>query len=122
MPKAKKTNDAETGGGMPHEERIEQGKDVRILAAIGYVWILCLLPLLGKRDSGFAQFHGKQGLVLTIASFIVGLVIWIPIVGFFAWIAAIGLIALAVTGVRNAMEGKYWEMPILGKYAKEIKL
>lgn len=101
---------------------VEPSKDVRILAAIGYLWILCLLPLLGKKESQFAQFHGKQGLVLTIASFVVGLVVWIPLIGFFAWLCGIGLIALAVTGIRKSLQGKYWEMPLLGKYAKQIKL
>src|SRR3990167_5276307 len=58
MPKEKmQTPGMEMGG-----EKTEKSKDARILAAIGYLWILCLLPLLGKRQSEFAQFHGKQGL------------------------------------------------------------
>lgn len=107
---------------MPSGGRVEPSKDTRVLAAIGYIWILCLLPLLGKRKSEFAQHHGKQGLVLTIASFIIGLVAWIPILGFFAWLCGIGLIMLAVTGIQKSLKGEYWEMPILGKYAQQIKL
>ena len=104
------------------EQKIENSKDTRILAAIGYLWILCLLPLLGKRESSFTQFHGKQGLVLTIVSFAVGIMAWIPIIGFLAWLVGIGLIVLAVQGIQHAMQGEYWEMPVLGKYAKQIKL
>lgn len=104
-------------------EKIEKSKDVRILAAIGYIWILCLLPLLGKRESEFAQFHGKQGLVLTITSFIVWLVAWVPLIGWvIGFFGTIGLLVLAVLGIQNAMQGKYWEMPVLGKYARQIKL
>ena len=111
------TGENETG------ERIEQSKDLRILGAIGYLWILCLLPLLGKRESSFAQFHGKQGLVLTIASFVIWLVAWVPLIGWIiGFFGTIGVLVLAVLGIQNALQGKYWEMPFLGKYAREIKL
>lgn len=97
--------------------------DERMMAALGYFWILCLLPLLGRRDSEFAQFHGKQGLVLTIASFIVWLVMWIPLIGWLVgFLGTLGIIALAVSGIMNAWQGKYWEMPVLGEYAKKIQL
>ncbi len=103
--------------------RMEQSKDARIIAAIGYLWILCLLPLLGKRESEFAQHHGKQGLVLTITSFIIWLIAWFPVIGWFiGFFGTIGLLVLAVTGIQKALKGEYWEMPLLGKYAKQIQL
>ena len=37
-------------------------------------------------------------------------------------LGAIGLIALLIMGVINALNGNMWEMPVLGKYAKQIKL
>ncbi len=109
---------------------MDDQKDVaenRIVAAIGYVFILCLLPLLGKKESKYAQFHGKQGLVLTIA----GVVLWlasfvlafIPVLGWLVMVLGwMSLVVLAILGIVNALAGKYWEMPFLGKYAKEIKL
>ena len=36
----------------------------RHIAAASYIWVLCLIPLLFKRESKFAQFHAKQGLLL----------------------------------------------------------
>lgn len=102
-------------------------QDNRLIAAVGYLFILCLVPLTLRKDSKFAQFHGKQGLVLTIASvllwfasFILGL---IPILGWLVmWIGWITLLVLAIFGIMNAFAGKYWVMPFLGKYAREIKL
>lgn len=103
--------------------KIEPSKDLRIIAAVGYLWILCLLPLLGKKDSEFAQHHGRQGLVLTITSFILWLVMWIPVLGWIVgFLGTIAVVVLAVTGIMNAMQGKYWEMPVLGEYAKKIKI
>ncbi|MEK7105572.1 MAG: DUF4870 domain-containing protein [Patescibacteria group bacterium] len=105
----------------------KDASDNRIVAAIGYLFILCLVPLLGKKESKFAQFHGKQGLVLTIAAVALWvasfILTFIPILGwlimFLGWIS---LMVLAILGIVNALAGKYWEMPFLGKYAKEIKL
>ena len=42
----------------------------KVIAAIGYIWILCLVPLFLRRRSAFAQFHAKQGLVLFILEII----------------------------------------------------
>jgi uncharacterized membrane protein len=113
------TNTSEKVGGSPSRA----SHDERILAAIGYLWILCLLPLLGKRESAFAQHHGKQGLVLTIVSFVIMLIWWVPFIGWFVgFFGIIGLLVLAVIGIQKAMKGEYWEMPVLGKYAKQIKL
>jgi uncharacterized membrane protein len=104
-------------------EKIETNQDIKIIAAIGYFWILCLLPLLAKRDSEFAQHHGKQGLVLTICSFILWLVAWIPVIGWVVgFLGTIVLIVFSVLGILHALQGKYWEMPYLGEYAKKIKL
>jgi uncharacterized membrane protein len=110
---------------MPEQkdEKIENSKDLRIIAAIGYLWILCLLPLLTKRNSEFAQHHGKQGLVLTIASFAIWLVAWFPFIGWLVgFFGSLIFVVLAVVGIMNALQGKYWEMPILGEYAKKIKI
>lgn len=101
-------------------------KDVeenKIIAALGYLGFLCLLPLLLKKDSPFAQHHGKQGLVLLIAWLILWIVNVIPFVGQVLWaLGSIGILILVLLGIVNALNGIMWEMPVLGKYAKDIKL
>jgi uncharacterized membrane protein len=97
--------------------------DDKLIAAIGYLGILCLIPLLAKKDSAYAQHHGKQGLVLLIAWVILMFINIIPILGQILWmLGAIGLVILLIMGVINALNGNMWEMPLLGKYAKQIKL
>ncbi len=95
---------------------IEENK---VLAAISYVWILCLIPLFLKRQSQFTQFHAKQGLILFIIEVIGWLIFWIPLIG---WALFVFIIIMAIMGIMNALAGKYWEMPILGKYARKINL
>ena len=46
--------------------------DNKIIAALSYIGILCLIPLLAKKDSKFAQEHGKQGLIMLIAWIVLG--------------------------------------------------
>ena len=95
----------------------------RLLAAVGYLGIFCLIPLLLKKDSAFAQHHGRQGLVLLIT----WIVLWagniIPLLGQIVWmLGSIVLIILVLLGMVNALQGKLWEMPVLGRYAKQMKL
>jgi len=102
---------------MATNKDVEENK---VMAAISYVFILCLIPLLGKKDSEYAQFHAKQGLILVISWFIiwvVGAVIW-PIL----FLGNIALAILSIMGIVNALAGKKWEMPFLGKYANKIKI
>jgi len=100
----------------------EEQKDVeenKVIAAIGYLWILCLVPLLLKRESKFAQFHGKQGLLLFIVEIVGMFIYWIPFLG---WLLGLATLVLAIYGIVQALQGKYEELPILGKYAKKINL
>lgn len=95
----------------------------RLIAAIGYFGILCLVPLLLKKDSPFAQFHGKQGLVLFIAFIALWTVNAVPVFGQIAWLAgSLAGFCLMIFGAVNAYNGKLWEIPVLGSFAKSIKL
>jgi len=99
-------------------------QDERVIAALSYIWVLVLIPLLAKKDSEFCQFHAKQGLVLFIGSFVVMVLGMIPVLGWliilpFGWLF---IIILSILGIINALAGKQWEMPYLGQYAKKINL
>lgn len=97
-------------------------KDVesnKVVAALSYLGILFLVPLLAAKQSKFAQFHAKQGLVLFVAEVVVSFVGWIP---FFGWAAALVVFLAAVYGFLQALQGVYWEIPYVGKYAKELKI
>jgi len=57
---------------------IEENKGV---AALSYLFILFLIPLLTRKNSKFSQAHAKQGLILCIMEIIASFFIWIPILG-----------------------------------------
>jgi uncharacterized membrane protein len=97
----------------PDSKDIESNK---VLAALGYVGIICFVPLFLKKNSPFAQFHAKQGLIL----FIIEIVGWIiPVIG---WILMVVAIVYAVLGILAALNGRYWKMPILSKFVGKLNL
>lgn len=104
-------------GGAPQSGQADP-KDVqdnKLWAILGYLGILCLIPLLVKKDSKFAQFHAKQGLILLIGEFFV----WIPIIG---WLLGIGIFILWIMGIINVLNGNMKPLPIVGDLAAKINL
>ena len=100
----------------------QQSRDVnenKVIAAIGYIWILFLIPLLLKRDSDFAQYHAKQALVLFVVGTVIGFIVWVPIIG---WLLGIGSFILFVIGIVNALSGEKKPLPVIGKYAEQLKI
>ncbi len=108
---------------MPEESKnISNEEDIKennIIASLSYVWILCLIPLLGKRDSKFAQFHAKQGLVLFVIEIIGGVFAWFPI---FGQLFMLALLVVSVLGFIKAYNGEWWKMPVIYDWSKKINL
>ncbi|MBI4032140.1 hypothetical protein HY374_00360 [Candidatus Berkelbacteria bacterium] len=95
---------------------VEQNK---IWAVIGYLGILFLIPLLAKKDSPYAQYHAKQGMVLFLVGFIASFVIWVPLIG---WALGIGLFVLWLMGIINALGGKMSPVPLIGQFAEKLNI
>lgn len=106
------TNQAENGD----DKDIEENK---FIAALSYLGILVLVPLLVKKDSKFSQFHAKQGLILLIIWVVGWIVFWVPI---FGQILLLALIVLNIVAFIQALNGKRWEIPVISDWAKKINL
>lgn len=125
------------------EERIHQevvsrqpNSEDKVFAALSYVSILFLVPLILRRDSKYVFFHARQGMML----FILEVVVWIllsvlgslmaaispsgawGIIAFLSTLINWAFVAFSVVGIYYAWIGTEWEMPILGKYAKKLKV
>lgn len=94
-------------------------KDVeenKVMAAISYLWIVSLIILLVKKESPFAKFHAKQGLILWILS----IILWfIPYLG---WLLNLVVLVFIIIGFVQAIGGKWWKVPGVGQLAAKIKL
>ncbi len=96
--------------------------DDKLLSAVGYFFIFFLIPLLGKRDNEYVQFHAKQGMLLFVSWFALLFLGLIPVLG---WLiifpfGGAGLVVLSVIGFVNAISGRMVPVPIIGKYANKI--
>jgi len=103
---------------------VEQNKAVTFLSYIG---ILALVPLLAAKESKFAQFHAKQGLVLAVIFFVIPWILWyIPFVYWFMiilWpIAIIIELVLSIIGLLNVAKGEMKELPVIGEIVKKINI
>ncbi|MEO0076760.1 MAG: hypothetical protein ABIK19_03750 [candidate division WOR-3 bacterium] len=118
----------------------------RILSAIGYIPFLCFLPIYLAREDEFAQFHGKQSLVLFALYILISLALWLVsrifggilghviIIGFMfkviGWllynvlgvILGIIYIILIILGFIYAITGNKWEIPFVSSFAQKVKI
>lgn len=99
-------------GKKPDPKDLEENKGITFLSYIG---ILCLIPLLSKKDSEFAQFHAKQGVVIFIGMIIAA----VPVIG---WLIALFMLVLAVMGLINVSKGEMKKLPLVGDLAEKINL
>lgn len=121
-----------TQGSAPHEAKPVVGaphfdpKDVsenKLIACLSYIGILCLIPLLAKKDSKFAQEHAKQGLVLLLAFVVLFVIGIVPVLGWLiAFFGDLILLVVSLVGLIKCLMGEFWEIPVLGAYRDKFKI
>lgn len=98
----------------------------KIMAALAYMGLLVFIPLFAARESRFAKFHVKQGLILLFAemgfsvsycvlSFVVLSISWrlyfiVRIAGMVSYV----FLVLAAIGISNAVSGRVKKLPVIG--------
>ena len=98
-------------------------QDGKFFAAVGYISILCFVPLFLKKNNKFAQFHGKQALVLFILELAASILKVIPALGDLVFtVAFVVLGILSLVGIIKVLMGEYWEMPVVYEISDRISL
>lgn len=99
---------------------LNEGNDAKIFAVMGYLWILCILPLLFKKDNAFVLKHSKQGLVIfigVVGTFILSIL--------FEWLLRPGLFVFGIIslwGIVESLRGKTLRIPVVSDLADKITL
>ena len=102
------------------DSEIREGK---FFAAVGYIFVLCFVPLLLKKNNKFALFHGKQALVVFILEFAACILKVIPIVGDVVFTLALVVCGiLSLVGILKVLMNEYWEMPLIYDIAHKVTL
>lgn len=110
--------DSNTNGSQDGEIR-----DGKFFAAIGYLSLLCFVPLLLKKGNKFAQFHGKQALVLFILEMAACILKAVPALGDLVFTVAFVVFGIfSLIGITKVLMGEYWEMPVIYEIANKISI
>ncbi len=101
-------------------QEVKEGKPFAILA---YLSILCIIPLIARKDNSFCLFHAKQGLVLFIAEVAVFVLSVLPVIGGILW--RIGVLAfgfISIWAIVQVLLGKNPKIPLVFELAEKIVL
>lgn len=94
-----------------------------VYAILAYLWVLCLIPILMKKEDEFVKFHAKQGLMLFIVEVGLGIVGIIPLLG--SIVALLGTLVcgiISLIGIVQVLMGNKWKIPVIGDWAENIKI
>lgn len=104
----------------PQDPEIQDGK---FFAAIGYISVLCFVPLYLKKENKFAQFHGKQALLLFIFEVAAGVINVVPVLGdLVSRFAFVVFGILSLVGILKVLMEEYWEMPVIYEISTRISV
>lgn len=108
-----KNNDVKVADAAVAEMQVQNmiKKGDAFLVAIGYISFLCILPLVLLRENKFAQFHGKQALVLAIFLFFFDIIQIFPY--YFATLYFVFKIAIILYCMVMSFQGKYFKIPLI---------
>ncbi len=105
---------------MPQGFSKEDILDGKMYALLAYLSILCIIPLILKKNNPFVLAHGKQGLVLFIAE----VAVWILsiVIPFILAPLTFILMALSFWGLIAVVKGEFVRLPIAAAWADKISL
>lgn len=110
-----------TGGGSAASDRT-------IMLVLSYLGLLALIPFFLKKDDREVQWHAKNGLVITAAWIVLGIILGVisqvPVLG-----CAVGaiwciypllILVVAILGIVKAINGQRFVIPGLSDYADKF--
>jgi fumarate reductase subunit D len=94
--------------------------DGKIYSILSYLSILCIIPLILKKNNPFVLAHGKQGLILFVAE----VAVWILSIVVPQILAPLTFILMAMSfwGLIAVLKGEFVRLPIVSTWAEKISL
>jgi uncharacterized membrane protein len=93
----------------------------KVYAILAYLSILCIIPLVLKKDNEFVLSHSKQGLVIFIGQvgfFIASIILGPGFLRLGLFVAGV----LSLWGIVAVLQGRYLKMPVVSEIAEKITL
>ncbi len=103
-------------------------KEEKVYAAIAYIPFVSIISIIIKPDSAYVRLHSKQGLLLAILFFFVGMLAAIvslfgvigQFMAFLLGLVPLGCLIIGVYSMYLAFSGFWWKIPVLGGIADII--
>jgi len=110
---------------MEEEKKVQETpkSDENVYAILSYLSVLCLIPILMKKDDEFVRFHSRQGLMLFTLEIGLMIINIIPFLGQLIYL--FGMLAcgiISIIGVVQVLQGNKWKIPVVGEWAEKIKI
>jgi len=99
---------------------LRQVLNVKVITLLSYFPVLCIIPLILKKDDPFVLSHGKQGLVIFMAE--IGIFILSILVPVFLKIGMFVLLVASFLGMIAVLKGKTIQFPVISQIADKISL
>jgi uncharacterized membrane protein len=112
------------------------GSDRTVMIVLSYLSLLCLIPLLTKKDDSEVQWHAKNGLCFVVFDIVVWIVLaivtrvaaHIPIFGCgiatvlsVLWcIVWIGILVIHVVAIIKGVNGQRFRLPVVSDFADKM--
>ncbi len=104
---------------MEERGKSSTGLDETVAGLFCYLFgfVTGIIFLAVEKESRFVKFHAMQSTVTFLGLFVMLLILgWIPLIGTLVWI---GSLILWLFLMVEALRGKEYELPIVGKMARE---
>ncbi|MBF0139415.1 MAG: hypothetical protein HQL74_03935 [Magnetococcales bacterium] len=93
----------------------------QIIAAMSYLGILALVPLVLGAITPFARFHARQGIILWIWEVLAVFGLVVPVIGrVFFQVSSVLCFTLSVVGLIAVFLGRTWRFPIIAQLADKL--
>ena len=96
-----------------------------IMLVLSYLWLLALIPFVVEKNDPEVQWHAKHGLVLTVAEFLLWVVVGIvthviPFAGCVLWMLWPLLLIFRIFLIIKATNGQRVLIPGISQYADQF--
>lgn len=96
-----------------------------IMLVLSYLWLLALIPFVVEKNDPEVQWHAKHGLVLTVAEFLLWVVVGIvthviPFAGCVLWLLWPLILIFRIFLIIKATNGQRVLIPGISQYADQF--
>ena len=97
------------------------GVSSRLMALLGYMGVLSLVPLMSRQTDPYVRFHARQGVVIWMWEVLAVYTLMMPGIGkMFFKFSSIACLVLSTIGVVAVLLGRAWKLPVVGNLAEKL--